>query len=338
MRICVLLIVAFLWTFGAFADEIPGTQFSHGAWRGAGYVSASSGRFTHCAIAAEYVTGDTLFMSVNSDATISIAVANSAFQFKEGETFPLTLTVDRRKSFAGRAVAEDTDMFVIHLGDFEELFTALKRGNRLYVTGDTVQGRYSLRGTSRALDKTLNCASENLQHASKPPSVASQYDRSLLYQIATGMIAETGVTDFVFLSEKEVDGLGAENAVVWKSSSAGLIGSVFLSSTVEGQALRDNDSIDIEELTRQCSGDVISGTRAIESAELPTRELRVICAEKDVSIETIASKTMLDGVILYTTLAFIDTERREAMEGQNRREISDDIRLRAASFILPDAQ
>lgn len=338
MRICTLVFVALVWAFGAFADEIPGSQFSHGAWQGAGFASATSGRFTHCAIEAEYITGDTLYLSVNFDATITVGVANYAFQFKEGETFPLVLTVDRRKNFVGRAIAKDVDLFVIHLDEFEELFTALKRGNRLYITGDTVQGEYSLRGTSKALDKTLNCASKNRQHAGRPSSVASQYDRSLLYQIATGMIAETGVTDFVFLSEKEVDGLGAENAVVWKSASAGIIGSVFLSSTTEGQTLRDNDSIDIEELTRQCSGDVISGTRAIENAEIPTRELRVICAEKDVSVETIASKTMLEGVILYTTLVFVDKGGQEAMEGRNRREISDDIRLRAASFILPDAQ
>ena len=43
MRICTLVFVALVWALGAFADEIPGSQFSHGAWQGAGFASATSG-------------------------------------------------------------------------------------------------------------------------------------------------------------------------------------------------------------------------------------------------------------------------------------------------------
>ena len=333
MRGCIILFLALILMSGAQADEIPGTRFKHGEWSGAGFFSAASGRFTHCAIYASFRTGDVLHLSVNNDASMTVGVENPKFQFKQGSSFPVVLSVDGRKDFVARATAGADDFLVITFDRLEEVFTALKRGNRLRMDADSITGVYSLRGSGRALDQALECASNHLKYRSAPVNAVTQYDRSLLYQIAMEMIAESGLRDFEILTEKQIDELGIENAVIWQSVPPNLIGTVFLVPTLEGQALRDNDSADIEQLTRQCEGDVISGVRAVETAEQPTREIRVICSLEEQSRETISSKMMLEGVILYTTLIFIDHAGNQAMKKRDRQDLSEGIRLRAASYM-----
>lgn len=334
MRGCIVLFIALLFSFDMQAgEEILGSRFNHGVWYGAGYSSSQSGNFMHCAISALFKSGDELYMSVNADGTISIGVSNPKFEFETGSTFPVTLSVDRRTNFHGRAITHADGLMVINLDQFPEVFTALKRGMMLRMDSDLVKGAYSLRGTSRALDATLECAMKHKAYRNAAVGAATRYDRSMLYQIAMEMIAEVGIRDFEILSESEIEEIGVENAVIWQSDPPNLIGSVFLVSTQEGQTIRDNDSLDIEELTRQCEGDVISGVRALESAERPMREIRVICSLEGQSRETISSKMMLDGAILYTTLIFIDHEPERAMNDRDRQDLSEGIRLRAASFV-----
>ncbi|MEX3008602.1 hypothetical protein [Hoeflea sp. TYP-13] len=333
MRTGFFAVLASLWTFAASAEEIPGSRFSSGAWDGAAFTDDRTGKFDYCSISASYRSGDSLYITIYADSTVSIGFSNPVFRFNTGESFPVALKIDGRRTLGGRAVALSKDFAVVTLTEYENVLVALQRGSRLRLKADTFRGHYSLRGTSRAVNATADCVANNLNYAGPRTSTASQYDKSLLYQIATGMISETGVTDFKYMSDAETEELGFENAVFWTAPSTGLVGGVFLMSTIEGQTLQDNDSGDIEELTRRCKGDVISGAREVKATELPTREIRVICTLDKNSEETIVSKIMIEDAILYTMLVFIDHQDRKAADGQDRRELSEDVTVRAASFL-----
>ncbi|WP_136659006.1 hypothetical protein [Nitratireductor sp. XY-223] len=338
MRNWLFSVLVMLWAVCAQADVIPGTQYDHGVWIGAAYTSATTGKFDHCAVSAKFRSGDRLYLSLNFDSTLTVGITNSSFRFTAGESFPIVLSVDNRKLFGGRAMARSETFLIVTFEEIEALIPALKRGSQMRLESDPVKGIYSLRGSSRALDATLKCAIDNSDYAEKPADTAPLFDKSLLYQIATGMIAEVGATDFVYLTDKEVEELGFVGAVVWKSVSAGVVGVVLLTPAGEGEELHDSDSADIEELTRGCSGDVLSGIRSVKSSDLPTREIRVICTDEKIVEETIASKVLLDGAVLYTMLVFLDRVDDPALDGRDRIQLSDDIRLRAASFVRSEGR
>ena len=74
-------------------------------------------------------------------------------------------------------------------------------------------------GTFRALEATRNCVIHNYRYVgatgnpSQPPVAASKIDRTLLFQIATGMIADIGISDFRYLTESEALEQSKANAV-----------------------------------------------------------------------------------------------------------------------------
>ena len=88
-----------------FAAEIPGSEFSFGNWRGAAYTNDENGEFSHCAVNANYISGQTLLFSVNSNATVSVGLANPDWHLRDGERFAVRLEVDRRAPFSGYAYA-----------------------------------------------------------------------------------------------------------------------------------------------------------------------------------------------------------------------------------------
>ena len=75
------------------ADEIPGTLISHGNWSGAGYTF-DDGTFSHCVVSAQYNHGNTLFFSVNIDASVRVGVSTPAETFSPLQEFPVALYVD----------------------------------------------------------------------------------------------------------------------------------------------------------------------------------------------------------------------------------------------------
>ncbi len=332
-------LLALLFSLPVSAGTIPGSKSSSGNWKISAYTHDPTGKFSHCAMNASYDGGDTLHFSVNADATVSIGISNRLFRFTPGETFPVVLKVDKRAPFYGQAQALGPDFAFLKLPDFDRAMTAFKKGYRLTVDTGTRLGVYNLKGTFRALETVKQCAVAYIRYADAPKAtgstrtVANSGDKSLLYQIATGMITEAGVKDFRYFTTAELETMGFGDAVFWTSPSASLVGGVLLTDAVPGQDLRDRDAQDIHEITSGCKGDVLSGARGVETADLPMREIRVICTDDKLTQETIVSKVLWGNKILYTTLIFVDDGENVAAEGKDRRAMSEDVTIRAASFL-----
>ena len=159
-----MTLTCLLVTSVAQAEVIQGSDFSHQNWSGAAYTFEGTGQFSHCAVSAGYVSGDELLMSVNADATVTVGVVSATWRMTPGQSLDARLTVDRRAPFFGTANAINEQFAALVLPDIDAALTALKRGRTLVVETSVGQGTYDLTGTSRALDKTLQCAVDYINY------------------------------------------------------------------------------------------------------------------------------------------------------------------------------
>jgi hypothetical protein len=337
MRYLCYCLFALVFSHAALAAEIPGSTFKSGNWKGSAYTGAT-GEFGYCLIEASYNGGDSLFFSVNRDATISVAIHNPAADFVAGREFPVTLKVDRRAPFYGVAKAASEATAILHLQDFDRAMAAFRKGFYLKITAGNREGVYGLKGTFRALEAAKQCARSyysyvEVRRNDADTQPAAKVDKSLLYQIATGMITEIGITDFKYLSDAEVKEFTTDEAVLWKSSSARLIGGVYLRPLGKIRKLRETDAADLQEISGGCDGDILSGARKIDTGEFPAREMRAICSSETIVMETIVTKMLLDEFVVYTVLLFTDPQEPTVAVEEDRRQLSEDVTTRAASFL-----
>lgn len=327
----------------ASAEYIAGSEIGFGNWHGAAYTFDETGRFSHCAVSASYLSGDTLYLSVNENATVTVGIESPGLNMVPGQEVPVTLYIDRRAPFYGRAYAVNPTFATLILADFEAALTALQKGRLLVVESAVGRGTYDLTGTYRALNETLNCAVRHLDYASSPavpaaPAAApiaetavAPVDKTILFQVATGMIADLGMTDFQYLTEAETKALFPGDAVAWNSPSMGMLGGVVAVSSDGLTDLKETDGADISFLGKDCNGDVATTSRNVSMADYQSRELRSMCVEGGQSTETFLNKTLVGGTVLYTLLVF--NQAASVNEPQQRQALSEKAAIRAASFI-----
>ncbi len=324
----------------AYAEYIPGSDIQIGNWKGAAYTYDDTGAFSHCAVSASYVSGDTLLLSVNENATVTVGVVSPGLKLQPGQQIPVALYIDRRAPFYGSAVAVDTDFATLVLPDFANALTALQKGRTLVIESTAGSGTYDLTGTFRALNQTLDCAVRHLNYRAKPnasappvdqASSSSPVDKTLLFQVATGMIADMGISDFVYLSEADTKALFNSDAVAWNSPSMGILGGVVAVSANGLEQLRQTDAEDLAFLSEACEGEVATTARNVSMTDYQSRELRSICVEGDSSTESLLNKTLVGETVLYTLLVFDSTS--QFSEPSVRQDMSEQAAFRAASFV-----
>lgn len=324
----------------ALAEYIPGSDIRRGNWNGAAYTYNETGKFSHCVVSASYVSGDTLYLSVNQDATVTVGVQSPALRMQQGQEIPVTLYIDRRPPFYGRAFAVNSDFATLNLPEFEAALAALQKGRTLVVKSAVGTSTYNLTGTYRALNETLNCAVNHLNYVSAPsapsqsvePAVSAHaVDKTLLFQVATGMISDMGVSDFVYLSEAETKAIFTADAVVWKSPGMGILGGVVAIAANGIGQLKETDAQDFAFLSNSCEGEVATTARNVSMVDYQSRELRSICVDASQATESLLNKTLVGGTVLYTLLIFDQVSK--VSEPKKRQEMSEQAAIRAASFI-----
>lgn len=322
------------------AEYIPGSDIKVGNWNGAGYTYDTTGSFSHCVVSAPYLSGDSLYLSVNGDATVTVGVVSPNLKMQPGQEFPVSLYIDRRAPFYGQAVAQSSDFATLVLPDFDSALVALQKGRLLVLDSPLGRGEYDLTGTYRALNETLNCAVRNLNYASssspstqpnEQPVPSAPKDKTLLFQVATGMIADMGMTDFVYLSEAETTALFSSDAVAWNSPSMGILGGVFSVSADGLGQLKETDAQDFAFLSSQCDGEIATTARPVSMVDFQSRELRSMCVNKNNSTESLLNKTLVGDAVLYTLLVF--DQKSAVSEPNKRQEMSEQAAIRAVSFV-----
>lgn len=333
MRLIIFL--ACLVAYPAFAEMIPKTNFYYGSWQGAAYTSDETGRFSHCAISAQYNHGNTLLMSINADATVNVAVQTPEETFTENEEFPVALYIDRRQPFYGNAWATDSRFAILTLNDIDSALLSLKKGRTLIVQSKYGEVPFDLSGTSRALEATLQCAVQN-QHYSDtaPQNIAQLVDPALLMQVATGTITKLGASDFLFLSEAEMLELypnATAQKVFWSSPSLNLLAGVLVVEAKPDVSLKASDTNDLSLLSNLCSGDFVTGVRQVIDQNVEMREISAKCKETDGKSEHYLTKFLLNGKQIYTWLWFLDEP--DTPSNASRSLMAQDAAIYAASYI-----
>ena len=321
----------------AQAEVVPGSQFSHGNWSGAGYTD-DYGSFSHCAISTSYVSGNVLIFTVNIDATVNVAVSAPVETFMAEETFPVALIVDRRAPFYGNATAMDQKFAAVNIADFDRALESFRRGRTLVIQSKYGEVPFDLTGTSRALAATFDCAVRNQYYRSTPPQPTSvQVDPALLMQVAAGNITNLGVTDFTFLSAQEVaelfpDSDGTIQSVFWRSARLKMLSGVLVAQRAGATDLKAGDASDLAFLSGICGGDFVTGVRQIATEGREMREVRAACSSSGDMDEHYLTKFFFGDKIVYSWLWFEGADTNSSAM-PSRDELSESSALHTASYL-----
>lgn len=339
MRIHPALLAAVFAPALATAQEIPGTFISYGNWSGAGYTF-DDGTFSHCVVSAQYVHGNSLFFSVNVDATINVGVATPQETFAVGQQFPVVLYVDRRQPFYGTATATDPSFAKLTIQEFDRALDSFRHGRTLTIQSQFGDIPFDLTGTSRALAEVFQCALRNQGYRAAPVAAAaaptSQVDPAILLQVATGNISALGVTDFTFLTEEEFrstfpEATAGMQHVFWRSPSLGLLSGVMVIDKGAATDLKAGDAADLSTLANLCGGDFVTGVRQLPDVGMDMREIRAACTTEGAASEHFLTKFFLGDKIVYSWLWF-DGDRVKAETAPDRRSMSESVALQTASY------
>ncbi len=147
---------------GAYAQSNKVFAFSSGNWKGSSYYKA--GRFSHCQMSASYRNGSKLIFGLEPNKSMSIGILNSRWNLVPGNSEQVFISVD------GRTVVWSTAKVIRpqHIAAFfkanSQIYTRMRRGRRLVIQAGGVTLKYSLRGTSRALIRLLNCTISGIKY------------------------------------------------------------------------------------------------------------------------------------------------------------------------------
>jgi hypothetical protein len=319
------------------ADEIPGSSISYGNWNGAGWTG-EDGTFSHCSVGADYMHGNTLMLSVNADATVSVGVLTPSDTFIANEDFPVALFVDRRAPFYANATALDARFAMLVIDDFDRALDSFRRGQVLVVQSKFGEVPFDLTGTSRALAAVYQCAVTNQGYTAGPaaPAYTGGVDPAVLMQVATGNITALGVSDFAFLTAAEISEVFPDanpnlQSVFWRSPSLGLLSGVMVAERVPDEDLKATDGADLASLAGMCTGDFVTGVRQLP-AEVEMREIRAGCSTGTSTSEHYLTKFFMDDKVVYSWLWF-EGDQADNGAGPERRQMSENAALQTASFL-----
>lgn len=207
--------------------------FEIGNWVGAAYFDdEEGGAFSYCAVASRQNDDNILYFNLGRDGRFLVSVRSPTFSFTRDQNIPARMSIDgHRFNGEGGAWAEDTASF--ELPTNEGNYSLLQRGNRaeFWIGGRTYS--FSLRGSSRALDRLAECVAENNRSPASPPQgpvtgdrTAQRLEATTLLTNVIGGIAPAGfriVTDGATRAPQPSD-------VAWISES--MIGSVDILDTM----------------------------------------------------------------------------------------------------------
>ena len=167
----------------AFAGFIDGSRISYGNWTGGAYFSEETGLFSHCAVSARYLTGNTLFFSLTREYSLNVGVQIQEPLFKDYREFQTTVKIDKFDAVFSNATVIDDYFAMVTMPNLDIALDQIKRGRTLSINSKFGQVPFDLTGTFRVLDKTYSCARNyyNYQANSKTRSASSSsnFDQSI---------------------------------------------------------------------------------------------------------------------------------------------------------------
>jgi hypothetical protein len=175
-RSLVLLGLATLLVTGSsqsYAGVTTRYAFKSGNWKGTSYYT--NGRFTHCQMSASYRNGSKLIFGLETNRSMSVGIINKRWNLTPGEREEVRISVDGRTALWSTAKVLRTYHIATFFKANSRIYTMLRRGRGMVISAGGTRLSYSLRGTSRALIRLLDCtvagSRENRRLAAAPPAL-----------------------------------------------------------------------------------------------------------------------------------------------------------------------
>jgi len=321
----------------AFAGYIEGSRITYGNWTGGAYFDDETGAFSHCAVSARYLTGNTLFFSLTREYLFNVGVQTPEPLFKDYREFQTTVKIDKFDAVFPNATVIDDNFALVTMPNLDIALDQIKRGRTLWINSKFGQVPFDLTGTFRVLDKTFLCARNyyNYQANAKTRSASSSsnFDQSILYKLATYNLNDLQIKEFDFMTDSEVKQLmpklNNNNYVLWKAFDGALIGGVLAAYEPNLKDLKESDAADLAFLSSLCGGDVLTGALKVKNSEVPMRELITQCVDSEKFSTINFTKFKLNDHVIYVGLAASDLQSKV----EDTSKVSRDLAIKAVSFI-----
>jgi hypothetical protein len=155
-----LALAASLLTFASFspaaAQEIPGTQFEAGNWYGAAHTD-DRGVFSHCAVSVGFVNGQTVWLGLYPNDTLSILFAQPEVRFQPGQKFELWVMLETGLPNIGNGEAWDESYAGITYDGIQDTADFLNSGRYLRMLGMGIDDGFDIDGITEALAMAQTC-------------------------------------------------------------------------------------------------------------------------------------------------------------------------------------
>jgi len=143
-------------------------NFTAGAWRG-GPVTDQSGQIQACAMFASAGGGMQLFFRLSAAFDFSLGLVNRGWTLGDGAMVAMTYRIDNSAPVDVQARATRSDTILIDIADRESIFQSFRRGLWLHLSTQGANGRFSLKGSSVALERLRSCATTIAAAAPQAP-------------------------------------------------------------------------------------------------------------------------------------------------------------------------
>mgnify|MGYP003963695481 CR=1 FL=1 len=131
--------------------------FKAGMWAGERFY-AKSGKFSRCLVRKIYQDGTSLGFAINNFGKVEIWLWNNKWTLEKGKKYNIQFGVDYLRRRYIKAKARTKTMLSFIVSETRTVFKELKRGQNLYFgNANKTVLKYSLKGSSLALDKAMIC-------------------------------------------------------------------------------------------------------------------------------------------------------------------------------------
>ncbi len=138
------------------AEEIPGSQFEAGNWVGGAYTD-DRGAFSYCYTTVSYQNGQTLWVGLYPNDTLSILLSQPDVKFTSGQKFELWVMMETGLPAIGNGEAWDETYAGITYDGIQASVDFLNSGRYLRMLGMGIDDGFDVDGISPALVQAQDC-------------------------------------------------------------------------------------------------------------------------------------------------------------------------------------
>ncbi|NJM83281.1 MAG: hypothetical protein HC844_13035 [Tabrizicola sp.] len=142
------------------AEDIPGSNFEVGYWKGGAQTNSATGAFNRCYASVGFTAGETVWLNLYPDDVFEILLANPSIKYRPGEKFEGIIMTEVGVPWFGNASAVDENFAGMSFTGAELTMDFLAQGVYLRLLGIGIDQSFDVRGIGTAMAKMRLCAAQ----------------------------------------------------------------------------------------------------------------------------------------------------------------------------------